>query len=420
MRNLLLFVLLFCYTFAFYIGEFSISLLMAVPLYGYGMVDRGYKHDLLTVFNNHYIKRVFKSWWILTVLSLLFPVLFLTFDLSLFRVVIMQFFHLLATIPVFAYLKNKRYTNEQVLTMFVLIFVVQTIIQCIVVSNETLGEWILYFNHFQPEKVLGAGSNIRGKALSAATTYHLSLVYGVGFIIYIKEFLSQKISLLNILIGILIFVGIFFTGRTGFVGVIIGLIAFGLSKEIEIFRKIKFVCLLLLLLLVMVVLLSIVMPEFYLFLEEQVFPYAFEFIYSMDKSGQMETASTNHLKEMWHKEFDYIEFLIGSGKYSNEDGSYYMRVDPGILRHLLFMGIGGYLFLIVYQLVLLPFWKMNKKTCFYYGLILIYFFIMDFKGCTIGVNKFAFSASLLLSFSYFELTPKTDFHKRLDKHHYLL
>lgn len=84
---------------------------------------------------------------------------------------------------------------------------------------------------------MGAGSNIRGKALSAATTYHLSLVYGVGFIIYIKEFLSQKISLLNILIGILIFVGIFFTGRTGFVGVIIGLIAFGLSKEIGIFGK---------------------------------------------------------------------------------------------------------------------------------------------------------------------------------------
>ncbi len=404
MRNLLLFVLLFCYTFAFYIGGISISLLMAVPLYGYSVINKRYKHDLLTVFNNHYIKRVFKGWWILTTLSLFFPILFLTFDLSFFRVVIMQFFHLLAAIPVFAYLKNKRYTNEQVLTIFVGIFVLQTIIQCIVVSNETLGELILYFNHFQPEKVLGAGSMIRGKALSAATTYHLSLIYGVGFIVYIKEFLSQKISLLNILIGVLVFVGIFFAGRTGFVGVIIGLIAFGLSKEIGIFRKIKFVCLLLLLLVAIVVLLSIAMPEFYLFLEEQVFPYAFEFIYSMDKSGQMETASTNHLQEMWHRDFNYNEFLIGSGKYSNEDGSYYMLVDPGVLRHLLFMGIVGYLFLIVYQLILLPFWKMNEKTRFYYGLIFAYFFIMDFKGCTIGVNKFAFAVSLLLSFSYFELS----------------
>ena len=57
--------------------------------------------------------------------------------------------------------------------------------------------------------MVGPGSMIRGKALSAATTYHLSLVYGIGFIIYIKEFLSQKISLTNVFIGLLIFVGIF-------------------------------------------------------------------------------------------------------------------------------------------------------------------------------------------------------------------
>lgn len=31
---------------------------------------------------------------------------------------------------------------------------------------------------------------------------------------------------------------------------------------------------------------------------------------------------------------------------------------------------------------------------------------MEFKGATIGVNKFVFAASLLLSYSYFELRNK--------------
>lgn len=404
MKHLLLFVLLFCYIFAFYIAGISVSLLIAFPLYGYALINKNYSRSLILVLNNRYIKHVFLGWWGITLLSIAYPLLFLTFDLSFFRVVGMQLMHLIAAIPVFAYLKYKEYTNRQVLSMFVWIFVIQTIIQCVVVSNPILSELILYFNKFEPDNVLGTGSMIRGKALSAATTYHLSLVYGIGFIVYIKEFLSEKISLLNVFIGVLVFIGIFFAGRTGFVGVGIGLFAFIVSKKINMLHKFLFALKLLITLIVIVVILSSLLPEFYNFLDEQVFPYAFEFIYSMDKSGQLETASTNHLMEMWNLDFNYNEFLFGSGKYSNMDGSYYMHVDPGILRHTLFMGLGGYLCLLAYQSIMLPFWKIKGDVRIYYILIFAYLFIMDFKGVTIGVNKFAFSTSLLLSFSYFELS----------------
>ena len=115
----------------------------------------------------------------------------------------------------------------------------------------------------------------------------------------------------------------------------------------------------------------------------------------------METASTNHLMRMWQEDFNEMEFLIGSGKYTTEAGGYYMGVDPGILRHLLFMGIIGYILLLCYQLVLLPIHKMSGDARCYYCLILCYWFVMDFKGCTMGSNKFAFAVSLLFSFSYF-------------------
>ncbi|UVQ57851.1 hypothetical protein NXY18_13610 [Bacteroides faecis] len=188
----------------------------------------------------------------------------------------------------------------------------------------------------------------------------------------------------------------------------IGLFAFIVSKKVKIYRKIKFAFQLLIILFATIFMLSFILPDFYAFLEEQVFPYAFEFLYSKSKSGQIETASTNHLMEMWNRDFNYVEFLIGSGRYSYENGAYYMHVDPGILRHTLFMGIGGYLCLLFYQLILLPFWKMDKDTRFYYVLIFVYLFVMDFKGCTIGTNKFAFAASLLLSFSYFNLSSSSD------------
>ena len=408
MKYILLFILLFCYVFAFYIAGISVSLLIAFPLYGYAIINKVYYHNVSAVFKDCYIKNIFLGWWGITILSIVYPLFFLTFDFSFFRVVGIQVVHLLAAIPVFAYLKYKEYTDRQVLSVFTWIFVVQTFIQCIVVSNPTLSELILYFNKFQPDDVVGAGSMIRGKALSAATTYHLSLVYGIGFIIYVKEFLSQKISLTYVFIGLLIFVGIFFAGRTGFVGVAIGLFAFIVSNKVKTSRKIKFAFQLLIVLFATIFMLSFILPDFYAFLEEQVFPYAFEFLYSKSKSGQIETASTNHLMEMWNRDFNYVEFLIGSGRYSYENGAYYMHVDPGILRHTLFMGIGGYLCLLFYQLILLPFLKMDKDTRFYYVLIFIYLLVMDFKGCTIGTNKFAFATSLLLSFSYFNLSSSLD------------
>lgn len=398
-----LFFILFFYVFAFYIGPFSISLLIAIPLYVKAVINKSFYNDITYVLSTSYIKNVVKILYVLIFISLLFPILFQTFDYSFFRIVFMQAIHLIAAFPVLAYLVYKNYNISDIEKSFVYIFVAQTFIQLIVVSNESLGNLILFFNHFEPEKVTGPGSEIRGKALSAATTYHLTLAYGISFIIYLKQIISNKISLKNIIIGLLIFVGIFFAGRSGFVGCGIGAIGYLLYNNKSKYNKIKDIIKILLFLSVSVfIIISVIYtfaPEYYVFFENNVISYAFEFLYSYDNSGNMETASTNRLLEMWDNDFNYFEFIFGSGKYSNPDGSFYMHVDPGILRHLLFMGIFGYGLLIIYQLYLLPFWKMKSITRFYCICILIFIFVMDFKGVTVGVNKFIFSISLLFSFT---------------------
>lgn len=408
LNSCILFIFLFCYVFAFYIGPFSASILISIPLYLYSVFNKEFLHNIYVVTNTPLLKTCLKVWFSLVFLAFFFPVLYFTFDYSFLRVVGMQGVHFIAAIPFFAYLKYTNVSFEKIEKYYIYIFVLQTIIQVIVVNNEYLGEKILLFNHYEPDNVVGIGSGIRGKALSAATTYHLTMAYGFCFIIYLKNYISKKVSFLNVLIGVLIFVGIFFAGRSGFVACLIGGIGFLLYRSIpfhtRLLKLIKAIIILVAITLTFSLLLTNFYPDFWALLNEQILPYAFEFLYSIDKSGEMETASTNHLGEMWtNSDFNYLEFIFGSGKYSNPDGSYYMHVDPGILRHLLFMGIAGYTLLFIYQLCLFPVWKMKGATRYYYSLILLFLIVMEFKGINIGLNKFAFAITLLLSFSYFYL-----------------
>lgn len=403
----MLFVLLFCYMFAFYVGGISISIGIAFPLFAYALLNKKYLNAIRFVISSKYIIRVAFSLFGILAITLLFPILYGTYDLSFFYIVATQYIHLIAAVPVFAFLKYKDVSYQHVERMFIVIFIVQTIIQLIVLQSRVLGEMILHFNHFEPEKVLGIGSNIRGKALSAATTYHLTIAYGFAFMLYVKYYFNRAINLKILLAGVLIFVGIFFAGRSGFVGCLLAVLGSMVYRSDGFKGKFVAVVKSLLLLLFVLFLLNIILyqffEDFYQMLLEQILPYAFEFLYSVGDSGKMETQSTNQLLGMWQNDFNYVEFFLGSGRYTGIDGKYYMHVDPGVLRHTLFMGILGYLCLVVYQLMLLPVVFQQNKDGYYFKLMFLYIFIMDFKGVTLGVNKFVFAICLLLSFSYLYL-----------------
>lgn len=210
MKKILLFILLFCYVFAFYIGPLSVSILISLPLYIYAIFNKSFTYEIYYVLSTPLLRKCLKLWFLICFLALLFPIIYFTFDYSFFRVVGMQGIHYFAAIPFLAFLRYEKIDFHQIELYYVYIFVLQTIIQLIVVNNSQLGELIIRFNHYEPENVVGLGSGIRGKALSAATTYHLTMAYGFCFILYIKNFIVNKVSFINVFIGILIFVGIFF------------------------------------------------------------------------------------------------------------------------------------------------------------------------------------------------------------------
>lgn len=407
-RNFELFTILFIYVFAFFIGPISSSLLLGLFIWLIVLFNKKLQTKCYEVVNSLLFLKLIKYWIFLFLLGLSFSVIYLTFDFSFIKIYIAQVFHYIAAIPVLALLSYKKYTVRDIERSFISLFVVQTFIQLIVASIPTLRTAMFAFNHFDPDSVVGLGDNFRGSALSAATTYHLSLAYGICFIIYIKHYIINSINVKTILIGILIFAGIFCAGRSGFVGCIIGLTGYiFLPRHYTVTSKVislvKLISITIVLVILLMALLAIFMPEFYNLLNSYILPYAFEFIYSHQSGGSMETASTNQLMEMWNEDFNYFEFLIGSGHFSNPDGSYYMHVDPGILRHLLFLGVLGYCFILYYQYLSIPFIRMHGIDKYFSRLIFVFIFIMDFKGLTVGGNKFMIFIPLLLSYTYLYL-----------------
>lgn len=407
-RNLELFIILFVYVFAFFIGPISSSLLLGFAIWPFVIFNKKLKTKCYEVINSCLIYNLLKCWIFVVILGLLFSLIYLTLDFTFLKVFITQLFHYTAAIPVLALFSYKKYTVGDIERSFISIFVVQTFIQLIVASIPSLRTTMFAFNHFDPESVVGMGDNFRGSALSAATTYHLSLAYGICFIIYVKHYIRNSVNVKTVFIGILIFAGIFCAGRSGFVGCIIGIIGFiflpnKYIRNSKLKSVIKLIIISILLVIMLMLLLAIFMPGFYELLNNYILPYAFEFIYNSKNGGNVETASTNRLMEMWNEDFNYIEFLIGSGHFTNTDGSYYMHVDPGVLRHLLFFGVIGYGFILYYQYLSIPFMRMKNVDKYFSILIYIFILVMDFKGLTAGGNKFMLFIPLLLSYVYLYL-----------------
>lgn len=393
--------LLFCYIFSFYITVFPVSMLIAIPLFICVCANEVWLRSFLKIFSNKFIFISFILQLLVTIGSLVFPIIYKTIDFSLGIIMITQMVHFICAIFFFTYIDVKDISFNQVCNSFIHIFIIQTISQVIVFLNQsTLAPIVRIFSHYDPDSVIGIGNNVRGVALSAATTYHLSLIYGVAFIIYIKGLIEKRaVTFFDLIKGLLVVVGIFFAGRTGFVGVGIGGLYFLITTHSSLRKKIK-ACLKLAITigLIIVTFLSFAPKNMKTLVVDSLIPYAFEFIYQKLETGKTQSASTNELKEQWQHDFKERELLFGSGKYT-EDGHYYMKCDAGILRHLLFGGIIFYLLIILYQAELtLPLKK--GKAYYVFVLIFIYFCLMDFKGVTLGMNKFAYVTTLLFGYSY--------------------
>jgi hypothetical protein len=230
-------------------------------------------------------------------------------------------------------------------------------------------------------------SIVRVRGFANAGGAGLSLVQGIGAYLSFFLFYSEKKShykILYLLITFLIASSTIPVGRTGLIGFSLMIFAFLFistlsdQKISQIMSFIKYVAVG-----IIVAVFSykiFVTYEYQLFLEERIFPFAFELFLNFSTSGNVTTDSTEDLKTMLFLPDSLKTFFIGDGFWEYGDGNY-MNTDSGYLRVLFAVGVIG--LLLFYVPLFAIFWisvlYAEKQYRVFLSILYLYMLLIEIK-----------------------------------------
>jgi len=288
--------------------------------------------------------------------------------------------------------KEERFEFQNIINLIINVALIQVILSIIMFFYHPLGDFL---NSTQ------VSSDLDLKLLEKTHEFRLvgfgSKFFGSGVIngfalILIASILKfDKISKKNIFRYSLSFLLIFALGmmmaRTTLVG---ALLAFGIlfypkrKISIKTFNEIiRFILNILILPFLFLFVVFFLFPSLKESLE-LVFNFGFELFINYFDSGNLQSASTNRLGEMYVWPIDAKTYLIGDGLYTDViNEAYYMSTDVGIIRLLYYSGVLGLVLFIFLQMQVMYFSSLNNKNFrLMFIVIFFYFFILSFKGFT--------------------------------------
>jgi hypothetical protein len=255
----------------------------------------------------------------------------------------------------------------------------------------------------------------RGYALSGSIFFELPSAYGAAFILFMRLQLieGQKylIGYKRYIVFFLIFVGIMLTGRVGYVGIGIGTGMYFLlvKNPIAILGRIikNAIAFLPVLLIVWFFLLSSSQRKS---VEDEIFPYSFEFYYKFKDTGRISTGSSDATFYAFYFPLRDETLLWGHGTddiYGLLDQ--YAFTDSGYMRSIMFGGIPFLICLLVYQF--LYFSKPIKaasryrdeesrkdRYCFIF--LFVYILVLHIKDYALALQHLTEVLFLYTGFSY--------------------
>ena len=390
-------VMVFTYIFSFFIlGPITSSICAAAIALPTCLSNTKTRSLTLAIFRSHYLRGVVGLLLLLMTLCIFYSTVHLTHDFNYLKVLLGQLIQIIAGGIIVSYLYLKcDVTIERVFNWIIIAYLIQSCIELTAASVPKIASSLNYFNHAGEFQELSGG--VRGMALASGTTWSLGLTYGMTFILYFSFILGKEINLMTTIGLIGLIIGTIFAGRTGFVGAAIGGMFFLLFGRKNIFQKSKLLLYIIAILAVVIMLVYLFAPSFVEYMIFNVIPWAFEPIVKYIDKGEFTTGSTEVLDNMWKETPTIKEAICGVGLFIGPDGAYYRHTDVGILRNLFYWGIGGYFFVIVYQLYLL--WPMliNKTYRLSWFFLTVYLFVCEYKAMTLGHNKQAVSWIFLVS-----------------------
>ena len=388
MHKIITILVLFFFVFGipFYNVPLNSSKLTVIFLIIYYLVKKIRCKDISFKFNKDIL---FISFWIIIsiVLSLLSNILNGTNDFYIAYSFLLMLIETLLGSYLLYILFLKRYKFYDILNFFIAIALLQSIIILGMFVSEFIREFIYSIANLNAEQLMQRYGGFRGFGLAGSVTYDLAFFISIP-LMFISYLLSQskKDKAYYISAWIFIVFAIFMTGRTGWVGIAFSLLIllYNFKSKNALNSMVKFISILFILTIILSIVLKNYYPEAYNVLIYSIVPYAFEMFINFYETGSFSVHSMEILENMYFLP-SLKTLIIGDGYFKNPFGfGYYMHVDAGYLRMILFYGV--FASLVLYIMYIYIFLKIYFKTKIYkkFNIVILmlclYYFIVQWKG----------------------------------------
>lgn len=391
---LLGFFVIFNFPVPFLYNSAIVAVFISIFIYIFNWGNNKSLKKLRIILRSKYFWSIIVLYIVLLLYSITTTILHQTSDYAIIKanvltlIVVLISFFIYPIIESF-FIKDKN-NLDSVVTYLLFLFLLQSVIQIAAFIFPSFADLVHYFQKVNVAKRDYGG--IRALGLTGNPFFDLAAGYGFILILYFYFFMIKKLNIFlssGLFLGL--FIGSFFAGRTAFMGLGIGVIYylfFTGNFLTRIFSLSKFLVVGLGVIFVLYTFLPVNVKEM---VENDLLPFAFEFVYNYIDNKELTTKSTDILDDMYFP-ISNMTFIFGDGKYVNSDGSYYMHTDSGYMRNTLFYGFMGVLFMVFGQLYLFkkPFFIIKKslrtgeiynlKHFFLFFILFFYMLILHYKG----------------------------------------
>lgn len=324
-------IVLFLYIYPQMILGFPIS--TRIMMGGLGIISFFHKHHKAFIF------RPFKGGVAIVICSLIAAVGNSTWNFQFvgyFVSMLMIFFAAYLFLSLFPLYIKKKDGLESLLKVYVNAVLVQSFFAVIMFVIPSLGEKLMaIFPVMGSDEIIEHSLGFRLIGLGSAF-FGAGVINGLGLITIVYLYLKGYIH--NVFKWVIIYIFIFFVGmmmaRTTVIGFTISIFLLLIWKPLnqkEIVKKWKWIVILLM---AIVIAISFILAN----ASENLINFIFEFFQNYDKTGRLESASTNRMMEMYVWPDNLRTWLIGDGLF-NLGEDYYMSTDVGFMRLIYYGGI---------------------------------------------------------------------------------
>lgn len=261
------------------------------------------------------------------------------FDISIFAMFVGRLMSVLGAYFIFSVWKNV--CLNSFLKSFIFIVLVNDLFALMLFLLPSLAD---FFMTLEPttEFIMETYGGLRFVGLGCFRFFEGGIINAIAIISTIYLYISKEYTYKKTLglIILFLFLGVFIA-RTS----LIGLLGFLFVFYPSIRAKVKLIR-------IGVTLIGISVGIFIIlnivFADNPALGWAFEIVYNYLEKGNFETTSTNDLLNSYVFPDSLKSWIIGDGKWIDDDGRYYMHTDVGFCRLLLLFGLSGTLFYFLY------------------------------------------------------------------------